>query len=272
MLVATICMNSGSNKAENVAQAIDLVTEASEMGAKWVLLPEMFSYHGPYSALLENSEFEHSQLMEELGKVSSSRGITLFAGTVPYKSSEVDQKRVFNSMFVFSPEGKIVSRYDKCHLFNLMGKNGERLYCESDGYLEGDKPVAFDYEGFRIGLCTCYDLRFPMFFSKMSEAKPIDILVVPAAFTLKTGMAHWELLLRARAVESQCFVVASNQYGPHGAGKESFGHSMIIDPWGVKLGDTGAVSGVAYAKVNKSRIQDVREILPALANRRPEIY
>ena len=229
MLVASVSMNSREIKKDNVSVAIEWIEKAAEKGASWVLLPEMFSYFGSYDGLYENAEFENSPLLQLLADTSKRLGITLFAGTIPLRSPDNKQK-VYNTALVFSSQGEVIARYDKCHLFNLKDSNGKPLYCESDGYLSGGELKVFQHQGFSIGMSTCYDIRFPQFYAKMTSEKPVDVLVVPAAFTLKTGMAHWELLLKARAVENQCYVIAANQNGQHGGGKESYGHSMIIDP------------------------------------------
>jgi len=165
-----------------------------------------------------------------------------------------------------------MAKYPKIHLSNLIGEDGTPRYTESAGYLAGDQPVAVTIDGWRLGLTICYDLRFPELFESLTKGGSPDVYAVPSAFTKMTGAAHWELLLRARAVERQCYIFAANQTGVHAPEKESFGHAMVVDPWGQVLASTGTEPGIATAVVEKQRIGEVRAKLPALANRRGAIF
>jgi nitrilase len=276
-------MSSNNDKARNLEIAVDFVKEAAAKGADWVLLPELFTYHGDYSTTFDNAEEEGGPTYKNLSELAKSLKICLFAGSVGErpKAGELSkeaalnskgQKRIYNTAYVFDRNGQKLAKYRKTHLFNLMDEDGKPLYCESDGYAPGADFCSFDLEGYHVGLAICYDIRFPGLFAKLSEKKPIDILVVPSAFTLKTGEAHWELLLRSRAVEQQSYVFAANQTGTHGIGKVSYGHSMIIDPWGEKIADTGADPGVVLAQTDPKWHQAVRGRLPAIKNRRNELY
>ena len=183
------------------------------------------------------------------------------------------ERRVFNTHYVFGREGDLLAKYRKTHLFNLNGDDGRPRYCESDAFIPGDKAAdVFEVDGWKVGLAICYDLRFPDFFTALAARATPDVLAVPSAFTKGTGLAHWELLLRARAVERQAYVFAANQVGEHSPGKETYGHSVVVDPWGVVLADTGDRPGFAVAKLSRAALADVRGKLPALANRRPELY
>jgi predicted amidohydrolase len=281
--LASICMTSTDDRERNIEEALHWVAKAATRGADWVLLPEVFAYHGAYDKIHAMGEVEGGALSDRLAAAARLHKVCLFAGSygeqaAPGEVSEADEKgrlghrRVFNTSYVFDRQGQQVAKYRKTHLFNLLSPKGDALYCESDGFMAGDEPVSFDLDGFRVGLGICYDLRFPAYFERLAKDSPLDIIVLPSAFTLQTGMDHWELLLRARAVEQQAYMFAANQTGDHGRGRMSYGHSMIIDPWGYVLANTGGIPGVAVAEAQKSRIQAVRDRLPALRNRRPEIY
>jgi predicted amidohydrolase len=281
LLLASISMCSSDSKAKNVVQALDWVHRAADRGADWVLLPEIFAFHGSYDRLHAEAEGEESELIWRLAETARSLEICLFAGSFGMRpkadSAEAGpgrhgHQRVYNTALVFDRQGQEVARYRKTHLFNLYSPKGEALYCESDGFIPGDQLTSFELEGFRVGLAICYDLRFPALFEKLASEGALDVIVLPSAFTLQTGMDHWELLLRARAVEQQCYVFASNQVGDHGRGKASYGHSMIVDPWGYVLANTGGVPGLAVAEMSTNRLREVRDRLPALKNRRPELY
>lgn len=283
LTLAAITMNSRSDKALNVEVAIEHVRRAAAAGAKWILLPEVFSYHGPYDRLAEMAEPEQGPLNQRLAALAKELGVTIFAGSVPELPSPGEQRakdstssssvtRVYNTQYVFGPTGDLIAKYRKVHLFNLTGEGESPTYNESMGYLAGNQIVTAVIDGWRVGFATCYDLRFPAFFYQMTAKTPVDILVVPSAFTKKTGEAHWQLLLQARAVECQCFLFSANQTGEHSPGKESFGHSLIIDPWGKILADSGLDTGIIYRTVSKAELGTVRGRLPALDNRRSDLY
>jgi predicted amidohydrolase len=281
--LATISLCAKSNKAANVDAALSMVRRAAASGAEWVLLPEIFAWHGPYAQIYEQAEFEDGPLNQRLSALAAELKIVLFAGSVGERPGvgdveEADQfnssgeRRVFNTSYVFGRDGSLLAKYRKTHLFNLANQSGDRLYCEPEGFIPGSGDTILHVDGFRCAIAICYDLRFPGFFQAFLRKGPVDILVIPSAFTRKTGEAHWELLLRARAVELQCYVFAANQTGEHAPGKESYGHSMIVDPWGIKLCDTGVDPGFVTGSVSLERIEEVRRQLPVLQNRRPDLY
>lgn len=280
---AAISLTSGPNKEENIDRAFALVRKAAELGADWVQLPEMWPFMGSYDDIYKMAELEGGPLHASLADLARQLGIVLIAGTVgerpdldhlpeSEKVNDLGQKKVFNTTYVFGRDGQTLAKYRKIHLFNLLGEDGRPRYSESAGYIAGNKPVTVTIEGWRLGLTICYDLRFPELYDYLGKESSPDVLAVPSAFTKMTGAAHWELLLRARAVERQCYVFAANQTGTHAQDKESFGHSMVIDPWGVVQATTGSDVGIAMALVDKDVIRSVRAKLPALANRRPEIF
>lgn len=277
--IAAISLTSSGDKGRNIAQAEVQVRKAAEFGAEWIQLPEMLAYHGPYSELYGQAEFEDGPLNKKWSALARELKVVLFAGTVGEKPKDAEGgsgaetiRRIFNTQYVFGRDGALAGKYRKIHLFNLVGQEGRPSYCESEGFLPGKEFVRLEIEGFKVGLATCYDLRFPEFFIKLAGKDPLDVIAIPSAFTQQTGMDHWELLLRARAVEFQCYVFAANQTGTHSPGKVSYGHSMIVDPWGHKLADTGNLPGIAFGTISKSRIASYRAQLPALQNRRYDIY
>jgi deaminated glutathione amidase len=275
--LATICMNSTPNKEENIAKAFSLLEKAVAAGADWILLPETWVFFGPYSDLYDNAESDNSPLIQKLGAFARQHKIVLFAGSMGEKP-EVESRnangdrRVYNTTYVFGRDGKTLCKYRKTHLFNLISESGKPLYCESDGNIPGNEVKTLDVDGFRVALSICYDLRFTEFYLTMAKERPLDVILVPSAFTLQTGMDHWEVLLRARAIEHQSYVFSSNQTGNHYADKHSYGHSMIVDPWGYKLADTGSAPGVAISTMSRERLTQVRAKVPALANKRTELY
>lgn len=281
--VAVVAMTTGANKTHNIDMAIGYIRRASELGADWVMLPEVFAFHGPYADIYENAELDDGPLNQKLSDLARELKITLFAGSVGERPdrdnlSEANlrnrdgHRKVYNTSYVFGPTGALRGKYRKTHLFSLKDGAGQTTHCETDGFLAGDAANVIEIDGFRVGMSICYDLRFSELFTVMNRQGPVDVLAVPSAFTLGTGMYHWELLLRARAVEGLCYVVAANQTGAHAPGKSSFGHSMIIDPWGHKIVDTGQLPGVAMAIISQAKIASYRAMLPALSNRRPEVY
>jgi len=281
--VAALCMNTNGDKARNTAIAEALVRDAASAGAAWIMLPEVFPWHGPYSDIFLNGETEDGPLNQKLAGLAKELKVVLFAGTVGERPGAADQsradltnskgeKKVFNTSYVFGRDGSMLGKYRKIHLFNLTAADGTPTHCESEGFLSGDKPQTVVIDGLKVGLSICYDLRFPEFFSMLAAGGPVDVIAIPSAFTLATGMYHWELLLRARAVEWQAYVVAANQTGVHAPGKASFGHAMVIDPWGHKLADSGNHPGIARATISPDKINFYRAQLPALANRRHDIY
>ena len=276
--VAAITMTSTSDKPGNIAKAVDLVRRAAALGAEWIQLPEMFAYHGPYDQVYTMAEDEDGPLAQLLSGLAKDLGIVLIAGSSGERPEHIDlsrngHRRVYNTCYVYGRDGSLLSKYRKTHLFNLNAADGKPSYCESDGYIPGDAPVSFTLDGWKLAHSICYDLRFPAFYDRLAATGgDPDVILVPSAFTQGTGQAHWELLLRARAVERQAYIYAANQVGQHGPGKESFGHSMVIDPWGDVLANTGAHEGIALAQLSRDRLKEVRGRLPALANRRPSLY
>ena len=261
--VASVQMVSSTSIEENVVAVRRLVAGAAGDGAQLIVLPEFFPMIGATDeARLAIREVPgQGRLQSFLAELAKTHGIWLVGGSIPLKGT--DPHRALNSTLVFDPQGVQASRYDKMHLFGF--KAGAESYDESLSIEAGDVPVAFDTPFARIGLSICYDLRFPEYFRQLGD---VDILILPAAFTATTGEAHWEVLLRARAIENQCYVIASAQGGRHETGRKTWGHSMIIDPWGEILSVLPSGEGWICADFNRQRLETIRHRLPALKHRR----
>ncbi|MDN7491853.1 carbon-nitrogen hydrolase family protein [Burkholderia sp. AU45274] len=260
--VAALQMVSTPDIARNLAEARRLIAEAAGEGAQLVLLPEYFCFmgHRDTDKLALAEPYQDGPIQRFLADAARRHGVWVIGGTLPLKAPEPD--RVLNTTLVFDPSGNEAARYDKIHLFNF--EKGDESFDEARTIRAGDTVVAFDAPFGRVGLSVCYDLRFPELYRRMGDC---TLIVVPSAFTYTTGRAHWETLLRARAVENQCYVLAAAQGGKHENGRRTWGHSMLIDPWGeiVAVRDVGA--SVVLGAIDPQRIADVRQSLPAWRHR-----
>lgn len=265
MKIAAVQMVSTPRVETNLEAARALIAKAARGGAELVVLPEYFCVMGraDRDKLAVAEAPGEGPIQAMLAQAAREHRVWLIGGTVPLRSTDPD--RVLNSNGVYAPDGTRVARYDKIHLFRY--DNGRERYDEGSTILAGDQSTAFQAGPIRVGLSVCYDLRFPELYRRLM-APPCDLLSVPAAFTYPTGLAHWELLLRARAVENQCYVIAAAQGGTHENGRRTFGHSMIVDPWGEVLGVLPEGEGVVIAELDAARIASVRQQLPALTHRR----
>ncbi|STZ76805.1 carbon-nitrogen hydrolase family protein [Bergeriella denitrificans] len=259
---AAIQMVSGTDPEANIAAMRRLVRQAAEQGADWVLLPEYWPLMGRQDTdkLAVAEPLGEGRFQTAMSEAARECGVVLFGGTIPLHSPE--SGKVMNTLMVYGRDGQALSLYHKMHLFGFSGL-GER-YSEADTISAGGELPDCRADGIDAALGTCYDLRFPEFFRAQ---QPFDVLLLPAAFTYTTGQAHWELLLRARAVENQCYVIAAGQGGKHESGRRTFGHSMIIDPWGEVLAVLPEGEGVVTAELDAARLQSVRTRLPALQHR-----
>jgi nitrilase len=237
-----------------------------------VVLPEMFSFMGTDAERLATADSLNSGAFELLANLAKEHKIDLIGGS--HSEISPTPNKVYNTCVSFNSLGEAVSVYRKIHLFNLWGPQGEKLFCESDVFEPGDKLAPFNLcangENWHALPAICYDVRFPEVFRPLSsDEKPFDIIFLPAAFTHQTGHAHWELLVRARAVENQCFVVACNQTGTFLNGtKRNWGHSMIVDPWGEVVATMQEETGILWADISRESIVATRQKLPAWRNRR----
>jgi len=271
MKIAAVQMVSTPSVETNLAAARRLVGNAAADGAKLVVLPEYFCFMGrsDRDKLAVAEHAGEGPIQDALAAIAREHAVWLIGGTLPLRidpaAAAFDADRVMNANLVFSPRGELASRYDKMHLFEY--DNGRERYDEGRTLRAGRTPVAFDADGWRVGLSVCYDLRFPELYRALARP-PCDLLSVPSAFTYTTGNAHWEVLLRARAIENQCYVVAAAQGGSHENGRRTFGHSLVVDPWGEVVAcrrDEG--EGVVIAALDRERIAEVRRQLPALEHR-----
>ena len=257
MKIAALQMVSTTSVEQNCATAAHLIAQAARDGAELVALPEYFCVMGRSErdklAVAETPGDGPIQSM--LSDAAREHRIWVIGGTLPLRSP--DPQRVLNSNGVYAPDGTLAARYD----------NGRERYDEGASILGGNVPTALQAGALRVGLSVCYDLRFPELYRELMHP-PCDLLSVPAAFTYTTGLAHWELLLRARAVENQCYVIAAAQGGTHENGRRTWGHSMVIDPWGQVLAVRPEGEGVVLAELDPARIASVRAQLPALEHRR----
>ncbi len=267
MKCAAIQMASGSNIKGNLLEAERLIGEAAAEGAELVVLPENFGMIGVHQkdVVAVREQPGDGPLQDFLAEQAARHGITLVGGTVPLTTTASDKYR--NSLLVYAGDGLCIARYDKMHLFDVTLPENDKSYCESDVIEAGDSPVVVDTGRVKLGLVICYDLRFPEMFRRLLD-KGAEVVVLPAAFTAETGRAHWVTLLKARAIENLQYVIASAQGGYHVNGRESFGHSLIVDPWGKVLDEIAAGPGFAIADINLDYQRQLRERFPVLAHRR----
>jgi deaminated glutathione amidase len=266
MKVAALQMVSGMEMSCNLQDALDLIAAAADQGCELLALPEYFCLLGARDTdKLQIAEQEGDGPMQSaLAQAARAHGVWLVAGTIPLKSEMPE--RVFNSSLVYNPQGEQVARYDKIHLFSF--KQGQEQYDESRVLCAGSQNVAFDLPSrdgntWRVGLSVCYDLRFP----ELYRALAADVLLVPSAFTHTTGQAHWELLLRTRAIENQAYVIAPAQGGEHANGRRTWGQSMVVDAWGTVLAQKATGAGAVMTVLDWAQMQMRRDQLPALRHR-----
>ena len=260
--IAALQMVSGPRVADNLLAARRLVEEAVAQGAQLVALPEYFPIIGAADAdrVRAREDFGQGPIQDWLAETAQRFGVWIFAGSIPLTATVPDKMR--NSSLVFNPQGICVKRYDKIHLFGF--KKGDESYDEAAFIEAGKELAAVDTPFGRVALSICYDLRFPELYRALA---PVDLILMPAAFTDTTGRAHWEILLRARAIENQCYLLAVGQGGKHENGRLTHGNSMIIDPWGDILDRKVKGPGIVIADLDHARIAEIRESLPALAHR-----
>ncbi len=262
LMVAAIQMVSGASLNENLTTAGQLIAQAVETGAQLVALPEYFCMLGRKETdKLDIAEAPGAGPIQQfLSETAAMHQIWLSCGSMPLISP--DPARVFNTQLIFDPSGRQISRYDKIHLFGF--ERGTESYDESRGILAGRTVERINTPVVNLGLSICYDLRFPELYRALGE---VDLILVPSAFTYTTGQAHWEILLRARAIENQCYVLAPAQGGIHENGRRTWGHTMLIDPWGEIMDVLPEQAGVVSGTIDPVRLQEVRQALPALKHR-----
>jgi deaminated glutathione amidase len=268
--VAAVQMNSGEDKERNVETALRLVEQAAREGAELVVLPEYTVYLGRRGGYEANAEAVPGPTAERFEQAARAGGVWLLAGSLLERSWV--EGRYYNTSLLFDPRGRLVARYRKVHLFDVDLGPDQLAYRESATILPGEEILTAALDGHRLGLSICYDLRFPELYRQLA-LDGAEVVVVPAAFTAKTGRDHWELLLRARAVENGVFVVAAAQFGASPPSQAWFGHSMVVDPWGTVVARApGDGEAVLHATLDFERLRAVRQMVPSLANRRPAAY
>lgn len=285
MKLALIQTNPQSDFDSNLKKSLDYIHKSAQMGADLVMLPETFLFMGHENERRLTWQKNSDEICDTLSAVASNLQIYLIAGSFDETHSgfstdtalsgslqfQVSQERVYNTCYAFTPNGNIISKYRKLHLFNLCDEHQQPIYCESDVYKVGTPPTSYEITcGDDIWTALniiCYDLRFPEIVRSLNQ--PCDVIFVPAAFTWQTGRDHWEILLRARAIENQCFVVACNQTGSsHEGKKQCYGNSMIVDPWGNILARLGEEEDILMCEISKSDIHKSRTKLPAIHDRK----
>jgi len=263
-LIGAVQMTSTADRSRNMDTALRLVNEAADLGAKLVGLPENFAYMGPEEARLAGAETLEGPTLGAIREVARRRGIFVLAGSIAERVDE--PRKTANTSALVADDGSIVAAYRKIHLFDVSIPDGAR-YAESEVVVPGDKAVIAPTSLGRIGLTVCYDLRFPELF-RMLAGLGAEVIAIPSAFTLFTGKDHWEVLVRARAIENLAYVLAPAQVGRHSANRQTFGNAMVVDPWGVVLARCPDGEGVCVAPFKRDRLERVRQELPALKHRK----
>ncbi len=264
--ISCVQMASGINLQGNLQEAKRLIHLAVKDGAELVVLPEDFAFMGnaPTDKLKYAEDLGEGPIQTFISKLAAEHKVWIVAGTIPIKTE--DANLCSTAVLVFNEKGEQVHRYNKIHLFDVTVPDSTEEYKESDVVKPGDELCVFDSPFGKIGISVCYDLRFPELYRAMID-QGMEVLIVPSAFTYLTGKAHWQPLVLTRAIENQCFVVAANQGGYHANGRQTFGHSMIVSPWGAVLSGLEGGAGIVTAEIDLQRIASLRKTFPALEHR-----
>jgi predicted amidohydrolase len=268
MLVAAIQMNSQDNKEKNIQTAENLIDIAAGKGAKLAVLPEMFNFLGPGEQRPVEAEEIPGPTIQRMMDKAVKNQMFIIAGSILEKGPTPE--KVYNTSVFISPEGQMIARYRKIHLFDIVVE-GLPPYQESASVAPGEEIITAETSFATVGLTICYDLRFPELYCALSN-RGSQIISIPAAFTLHTGLAHWEVLVRARAIENLSYVIAAAQVGSHPVNRECYGNSMIVDPWGTVVARAPSMESVAIADIDLDYLDKVRKNLPSLTHRRAGIY
>ncbi len=261
-------MNVTSVYEDNVQKAWDFIKQAQQNGADLISLPEMFVFSGEPEMLPLIARSCQEQLLPKMQEYAKKNKLAILTGSIPTFDSS--SKKPYNEAYFIGNEGDILSRYRKTHLFQLS--SSQHNIDESSNYQAGKDLAVFDYLGWRIGISICFDLRFSALFQSMSKEKPLDLLFLPSAFTKLTGQAHWHTLIKARAIEFQCYVAAANQCGVNAKNVPQYGHSLIVGPWGEVLQDAAEIEKFNIEEVSLKQITTAREKIPMTGNQRHDLY
>ncbi len=262
-LVAAVQMTSGALKAQNVDVATSLIRRAATLGAAFIGAPENFSWMGPESERSSAAESLEGPTLKHFAALAKELKVSILAGSI--LETGAPGGRLYNTSVLFGPDGARLGVYRKMHLFDVEVGDGQ-TYCESSAVAAGTEVVVAEAPLGKVGMSVCYDLRFPELYRRHSEAGAV-LLTVPSAFTVATGKDHWEVLLRARAIENQAYVLAPAQQGRHPKDRMTWGHSMLVDPWGLVIARASEGEGLAIGEVNSALIEKTRRTLPALQHR-----
>lgn len=263
---AAIQMVSGPDREQNLAAAAALISRAAAAGAALLVLPENFAFMGAHeSDKLKIAEPDGEGVIQEfLAEQAAKNNVWIVGGTVPLRG---DARRVYASSLVYNASGERAARFDKIHLFDVSVPGDANQYQESASTIAGQRPVVVDTPLGRLGLSVCYDLRFPELYRELA-AQGAQLLSIPSAFTAATGAAHWEILTRARAIENLCYVIAPNQGGRHSGGRETYGDSLLVNPWGQVLDRVASGPGIALGAIDTDQLERTRAHFPCLTHRR----
>jgi nitrilase len=266
MKIGLAQLNSRQNRAANLAAAGEAVDRLAQAGVDLVLLPEMFNFHGLEDAYAEVAEPIPGPTSDWAQRKAREHGVFLHCGSLAERRGD----KVYNTSVLFDRTGAESARYSKIHLFDAKTPDGLD-YRESAAFTPGNEVVTCDCEGVTVGLAICYDVRFPQLFHALAD-RGAQLFLLPAAFTIPTGISHWEPCLRARAIENGCYMAACGQWGRYARGRENYGHSMVVDPWGVVIAQCPEGTGTLVAELDMDHLRDVRERLPVQRHRRRDLF
>jgi len=266
--IAVLQMNSGEDKTANIETALRLIDDAAATGARMVVLPEIWTYLGNEDGNRANAEAIPGPVTDALARKARQHGIYVHGGSI--LEQRAGEPKLFNTTVVFDPTGQLVATYSKMHMFDVV-LDGVASYRESNTVQRGEEIVTFDMDGTTVGLAICYDLRFPELF-RILRLKGAEVIVLPAAFTMTTGKDHWEVLIRARAIENQVYMVSCGQFGPDSSGKWCYGRSLVADPWGTVIATAPDRECVLRATIDPEYLQKVRRQVPSVENRQADLY
>jgi len=264
--IALCQMMVEENKKVNVNKAVQMIAESAKNGAQIVVLPEMFNCPYDNSLFEEYSENEKGQTNIEISKAARSNGVYVFAGSIP----EIENGKIYNTSFAFNRQGEIIGKHRKMHLFDI-DVFGKINFKESDTLTAGSSVTVVETEYCKVGLAVCYDMRFPELLRLMT-LKGASLIIIPAAFNMTTGPAHWEPLIRVRALDNQVYMAVASPARDESASYTAYGHSMLVEPWGSIVKEGDEKEGIIYGDVDLDRISTVRNELPLLKHRRSDIY